>query len=131
MKNLDQKVMEYLREVDEMGETQLERVVAGIILDECEDHPVEYINNVMENGCVSGTVSSLIYYNDTKKFFINNMDDIFNLFNEDTKELGSAPLPSDKFELDSNSLAWYGFERVCYDLASAIDRLKRPSKHNK
>lgn len=126
---LNKKVMGYLREMDEMGETQLERVVAGIILDECDNDPISYIKNVMEHGCVSGTVRSLIYCKDTKEFFINNMDDIFELFNEDVQELGEAPLPNDRFELNDNNLAWYGFEKICYNLYDLIERLK--IKYNK
>ena len=49
-------------------------------------------------------MTNLIYYADTKKFFIKHMDEILRVLNESIQE-GSGLL-----ELDVNEMAWFGYE---------------------
>jgi hypothetical protein len=73
-----------------------------------QDEPLTYIKDVMYGGCVSGTVTSLIYYCDTDKFFIDYHDEIFDLVNNYKSEIGELPLGNTDF--NSNNLAWFGYE---------------------
>lgn len=117
---MNERVLEMLRGVVAGNGTELEIAVANIILDECEESPIDYINQVDNYGCASGIVSALIYYVDTKKFFTEYMDEIFELYNEDLEECGEASFFT---ELTANNLAWYGFERVCYKFGYMIEEL--------
>ena len=117
----NKKILELLRELREDSETLLVENVISIVLDECEDEPKTYIKNVLEHGCVSGVVSALIYYSDTKKFFTENMDDIFDLYNECYEENGVIPLPNERYELNFNSLSWFAFEETLYRIANNLE----------
>lgn len=115
---------EYLQGVITEEADSLKSRVAEIILDECEESPVDYIRTVLNHGCVSGWVSALIYCSDTEKFFIENMNDIFELFNNIYDECGFAPLPSKRNDLNANNLAWLGFEETCREFQSHIEELE-------
>lgn len=115
---------EYLQGVITEEADSLRSRVAEIILDECEESPVDYIRAVLNHGCVSGWVSALIYYSDTEKFFTENMNEIFELFNNLYDECGIAPLPSKRNDLNANNLAWLGFEETCREFQSHIEELE-------
>ena len=72
--------------------------------DEGEEKTKLYIQDVLTYGCSSGVVTSLIYYTDTKKFFIKHMDEILRILNESIQE------GSELLELDVNKMAWFGYE---------------------
>ena len=99
MKNLKNNVMEIL----------IDMQYEGFVL-------VEVIKVVLYHGCASGIVSSLIYYSQTRKFFIDNMDEIFDLYNEYIQEFGGIG-----FEIDFNSLSWFAFEEVTRIIADEME----------
>ena len=66
----------------------------------------DYLRRVIDVGCRSGVVTSLIYYYQTEKFFDTHVDDIFELHNELLKETGYYL----KIELSRNDLAWLAYE---------------------
>lgn len=115
---------EYLQGVITEEADSLRSSVAEIILDECEESPVDYIRGVLNHGCVSGLVGALTYYSDTEKFFTENMNEIFELFNNLYGECGFAPLPSKHNDLNANNLAWLGFEETCREFQSQIEELE-------
>ena len=49
----------------------------------------DVILEVLNQGCASGVVGALTYYHQTREFFISNMDEIFDLYNEYTFEVSS------------------------------------------
>lgn len=85
------------------------------IKDEGEEETKLYIQDVLTYGCSSGIVTSLIYYTDTKKFFIKHMDEIFNILNESIQE------KSRLLELDANKLAWFGYEWAISEINFMLD----------
>lgn len=104
--------------LQEYKELHSEEVVSFVVDDIMgQDDMQTYINDVMNNGCVSGTVSSLIYYSDTDKFFISYHDEIFDLLNEYKEENGEYPT----IELNSNNLAWFTYEKVLFDINSYLE----------
>ena len=99
MKNLRSNVMEILNDMVE------------------ENYSLEeVIRDVLNQGCSSGIVGALIYYNQTKEFFIDNMEEIFELYNEYKNEFGGLD-----FEIDYNSLAWFSFEEMTRIIADEME----------
>jgi len=46
------------------------------------DEPLSFFNELLEHGCVSGLVGSLVYYSDTHTFFDKHYDEIETLREE-------------------------------------------------
>lgn len=99
MKNLKNNVMEILVDMQYEG-YELQDV----------------ITDVLNHGCASGIVGALTYYSQTRKFFIDNMDEIFDLYNEYVQEFGEGL----GFEIDFNSLSWFSFEEVTRQIANEM-----------
>lgn len=99
MKNLKNNVMEILVDMQYEG-YELEEV----------------IKDVLNHGCASGIVGALTYYHQTRKFFIDNMDEIFDLYNEYIQEFGGIG-----FEIDFNSLSWFAFEETTRIIADEME----------
>lgn len=99
MKNLKNNVMEILVDMQYEG-YELQDV----------------IKDVLNHGCQSGIVPQLTYYHQTREFFIDNMDEIFDLYNEYKNEFGGLD-----FEVDFNSLAWFSFEEVTRMIADEME----------
>jgi hypothetical protein len=82
------------------------------------------INEVLENGCVSGTVGCLIYYYQTEEFFDRHKDAINELAHELSEEIYGNP-----FEIyhnlnggcSKNNMAWFGFEEVTRIIANEME----------
>ena len=98
--------------------TDLYKDVIDIVLNHIDEYenPQDYFKNVIEYGCSTGLVVELITYHDTQEFFTKHMEDIFNLYNELKKELGTIEI-----ELNANDLAWLGFEETIRQIASDIE----------
>lgn len=76
-----------------------------------------FFHDLLNYGCASGMVSSLVYYKDTEKFFDKHYEEIIALkseFEDSTGETMKIP-----FQL-KNYLAWFSFEQVAYDLADFL-----------
>lgn len=74
--------------------------------------------DILNYGCVSGCVISLIYYSDTEKFFKDNCVDIMNMLNEYREEVGELP----NIDItDINILAWFAYENTVYTLINEYD----------
>lgn len=76
-----------------------------------DDEIRAYINDVLNYGCSSGCVSSLIYYSDTDKFFHKYSDEVLEMLDDAKKEYGIT------FEINSNNLAWFGYEETLRNIA--------------
>lgn len=78
---------------------------------------ISYLEDVCNHGCVSGTVSQLIYYADTKKFFIEHIDEIDEMRSEMEDECGEplkigTPL--------YNWLAWFAYEETARKILQEV-----------
>ena len=92
-------------------ESELKRESVEIIIDMLDENMtnkeiLNTVENIVEYGCVNGTVSALIYYSDTEPFFDRHADEIFDIYNNGIYD----------FELSKNSLAWFGFETMAYEI---------------
>ena len=92
-----------------------------------------YIKNVLQYGCQAGTVSGLIYYNDTTAFFERHKEEIKRLLTKLMYEIG-AKSPSELFGnkwddedyfaddvQNQNLLAWFGYEETLRKVASEFE----------
>ena len=100
---------------------ELTNAIIDIIEDESEGLPIEYMKGVFNHGCISGWVSSLIYYSQTDKFFKEHIDDIFTIYNELREELGDCPIRKD-FDVNANSLSWMAFEEINRILLDMLEK---------
>jgi hypothetical protein len=110
-------VMESLKE----NASDLRSEVLDILenhIEDCENF--EEVRGFMEdlrsNGCVSGMIGELIYYSDTKKFFIENIDEIQDYVNELMLEHVYSIN-----ELDINEISWIVFESIANEYFYTID----------
>lgn len=92
-----------------------------------------YIIDVLQYGCQNGTVSGLIYYNNTTAFFEKHKAEIIGMLKElmsDTGAKSPAELFGDKWDDDDyfcddiynkNLLAWFGYEETLRKVASEFE----------
>ena len=82
-----------------------------------QDDIATFLQDVIEHGCQSGVVSSLIYYNDTYRFYDRYYDEIEAL-REDYEENTGTPITI-KGDL-KNFFAWFAFEEYAYQLGEEL-----------
>ena len=110
------------------AETKLEESVQRTINASSDGDPEGWIADLMQGGCQSGHVGSLIYYTDTVKFYKAHRAEIDGLLRGLCADCGNTPaqLFGDKWDADDffardtqnqNLLAWFGFEETARKLA--------------
>jgi hypothetical protein len=93
------------------------------------DNEKQQLEDLLQHGCVSGMVGSLIYYGDTVKFYEDHKEEINGLLAEMCIDTGLSPaeLFGDKWDnedplaqdtYNKNLLAWFGFEETAYRYAN-------------
>ena len=105
---------DYLLKIKEESNSRLMDEVIDIVLAETDgtnEGVKDYLENVLAYGCQSGFVKSLIYYTDTRAFFMRHFEEIFDIINENEFKLE---------ELSSNELAWLGFEYIAQELYEMV-----------
>lgn len=93
-----------------------------------EDYSMsEYCQEVINYGCSSGVVISMIYYTDTIKFYDNFVDEINDLLvNYGVNPIDIANNDDDKLFISydsKNKLAWYAYEAIVYEILECIENL--------
>jgi len=73
-----------------------------------------FFSDLLQHGCVSGMIGSLIYYTDTHKFFDTHYDAIEELRMNYQENIGEPLEIKDNLK---NFLAWYAFEETAYQMA--------------
>lgn len=107
-----------LRALKHETESELKRAVITDILSQGDNKEIQcYIKDTLQYGCISGNVTGLIYYTDTEKFFKKHITEIFELYNELKEETGGDLLK----ELNSNNLAWFGYEQTLQNIAIELN----------
>jgi hypothetical protein len=119
------------------GKSPLIDYVLGYVLEQWDDYDdkTDIFMDVLEHGCQSGVVTSLIYYDDTTKFYDNYKAEINALLYDLMAETGiynPSELFGDKWDredplaldvLNKNLLAWFAFEETLRQIASNFDGL--------
>ena len=104
-----------LKNIKNYDGNKLKSYVAEIILKESE--PENFIREVANHGLSGGTVSELIYYHDTHKFFDKFSDEIFELWADTEADMGEFLKPTGDIK---NWFAWFGFETAVNEIALEI-----------
>ena len=108
-------ITDQLRSIMSSDAASLRAAVAREALD--YDDPTSFFRDLLSHGCISGMVSSLIYYSDTHEFFDRHYDAIETLRTEYEEQCGQ-PLT---FEGDlKNALAWFAFEQTAHSLSCEL-----------
>ena len=82
------------------------------------DEPEIFFKDLLNHGCVSGMVWSLIYFTDTHAFFDKHYDEI-EAIREEFEDGTGLPLTI-KGDL-KNFLAWFAFEETAYRIAVELE----------
>ena len=99
-----------LQEIAESPQNSLEKEVAIEALDhENQENTIRFFEDLLQHGCVSGMVSSLIYYRDTEIFFDQYYEDIIWLKTEYEEAIGQPMKIPHQIK---NHLAWFAFEET-------------------
>ena len=98
------------------GESTLKDEVIDIILNHINDYEnsITFLEEVLQYGCSSGMIGELIYYSDTKDFFIKHMEEIFEIYNNVKDNL------SPNFEVNANNLSWLAFEYMVNEIYNEV-----------
>ena len=112
------RITNLLRDIVENEPCTIRACVAQEALDYSSEDISAFFKDLLAHGCISGMVSSLIYYADTAKFFDRHYEEI-----EDLRfvylESGGEPL---RIEGDlKNHLAWFGFEQAAERLVDELE----------
>lgn len=82
-------------------------------------HNIEsFFSDLLQHGCVSGMISSLVYYIDTSDFFDRHYSEIEEIRFELEESIGSPLQPKGDLK---NWLAWSGFEETARKIADELE----------
>jgi hypothetical protein len=76
-----------------------------------------FFHDLLNYGCVSGMIGSLIYYHDTAKFFDTHYEEIIWLKTEFEESTGQAIVIPHQVK---NHLSWFATEQTAYQLVNEI-----------
>lgn len=79
----------------------------------------DFFCDLQTGGCQSGLVGGLIYYNETRKIYINNMESIDEYIAELESEIGTSILDASK-QPRFNYAVWATYEEFAYRIYSAL-----------
>ena len=98
---------------------ELKNYVIDYILDDykTDDEIKCFFSDLLNNGCQSGMISTLIYYKDTKAFYVKFMDEIHELIEELESSMGVSIKTNGKIY---NFYSWLAFEETARNLSNEI-----------
>ena len=103
-----------LREILEYPTDSLEKAVALEAYDpQSNENTIRFFEDLLQHGCISGMVGSLVYYADTEAFFDKYYEEIIWLKTE-YEEMTGQPMEI-PYHL-KNHLAWFAFEETARQL---------------
>ena len=141
MKKFTKKALNELKKTEEFNDRLSKRVINDLLATGLSTEELKgYIGNIIEQGCISGCVSSLIYYSDTVKFFNCYRKEILKLFKEficdnnlydNSKELSTKIYDTVIYENqkkftaeEKNNLTWFAYENTVYRIAVEYSELQ-------
>lgn len=114
------KYINTLKVIANQREDSIKKAVAIEILSDAQtdEDVINFLKDLQNYGCQSGMVSSLIYYSQTHAFFDTHYSEIEDL-RQDYKDSCGIDIPI-KYDL-KNTLSWFAFEEVAYQLANELE----------
>lgn len=111
---IKEKTLEELK-----GDNYLKDYVINYIVDNYEENSIKtFFSDLLSHGCVSGMISSLVYYTDTHKFYDEYYNEIEELRKEMEECLGESILVKGDLK---NFYAWFAFEETTRKLAAELE----------
>lgn len=109
-----------LGRIAQNADNPLRQAVAREVIDHANsDEDVKhFLLDVLQHGCISGVVPSLIYYVDTHSFYDKHYNAIEALREEYEETIGKPLQVSGDLK---NYLAWFAFEETAYRIAGKLD----------
>lgn len=127
-------IKEYLEELKDGN--KLKDYVIDYYIDDYDNYSddesfIKGFEDLQRYGCVSGMIHSLIYYDDTNKFYDDYKDEINELLSEQMAGTGLSinELFGKNFDKEDplileysnkNLLAWFGFEETAYSIYEKV-----------
>ena len=123
MKKFTKKALRELKKVNQFNTKLEKRVIndllnTGLSTEELKDH----IKDILQYGCISGTVNDMIYYSDTVKFFNCYRKEILSMLQDPDKIVNYFDdtywLDHKKYSIEEkNHLAWFIYEDITCRIA--------------
>ena len=122
MKKFTKKALRELKKVNQFNTKLEKRVIndllnTGLTTEELKDH----IKDIVQCGCISGIVSSLVYYSDTTRFFNCYRQEILTMLTDPDKNIYSEYtylLDQKKYSVsEKNSLSWFAYDNTVIRIA--------------
>ena len=122
MKKFTKKALRELKKVNQFNTKLEKRVISdllntGLTTEELKDH----IKDIVQCGCISGIVSSLVYYSDTTRFFNCYRQEILTMLTDPDKNIYSEYtylLDQKKYSVsEKNSLSWFAYDNTVIRIA--------------
>jgi len=110
------EITDQLHNIIESYPNTIKAMVAQEALD--YDDISAFFNDLLQHGCQSGMITSLIYYDQTHEFFDNHYDEIEDLREEYCEQTGEHPQPQGDLK---NWYAWFAFEETAYRMAMELN----------
>lgn len=115
---LENLIKEEKKDTSEQNELKI-HVYEHALEYEDTDEIKHFFKNLLEcSGCVGGTVSHLISYTDTHKFFDKYYHEIMELTDTWKEDVGEPFQHNDDLK---NDYAWFGFERMAQIVADELE----------
>ena len=74
-----------------------------------------FLEDLQSGGCISGMISEFIYHADCKKFYIQHLEDLENIWEEIEDSLGEAVKNRHRVP-HFTFMCWLCFEEYCFDI---------------
>ena len=122
MKKFTKKALRELKKVNQFNTKLEKRVISdllntGLSTTELKDHIID----ITKYGCISGIVSSLVYYSDTVRFFNCYRKEILTMLTDPDKNIYFNDmywLDHTKYSIsEKNSLTWFAYEDIVCRIA--------------
>ena len=122
MKKFTKKALRELKKVNYFNTKLEKRVIndllnTGLSTEELKDH----IKDIVQCGCISGIVPSLVYYSDTTKFFNYYRKEILAMLQDPYKNIYSEYtylLDQKKYSISQkNDLSWFAYDNTVIRIA--------------
>ena len=122
MKKFTKKALRELKKVNQFNTKLEKRVIndllnTGLTTEELKDH----IKDIVQCGCISGIVPSLVYYSDTTRFFNCYRQEILTMLTDPDKNIYSEYtylLDQKKYSVsEKNDLSWFAYDNTVIRIA--------------
>ena len=123
MKKFTKKALNELKRSEEFNSRVERKVIndlinTGLTTEELKDH----IKDILQYGCINGTVNDMIYYRDTIKFFNCYRHEILSMLRKPDKIVNYFDdtywLDHKKYSIEEkNHLAWFIYEDITCRIA--------------